>query len=471
MRRILVASLVLAGLLAAIRPACAGVYNLSERQIWPLPTEFTQFQFYLQTLRSCDDASFQQPGNSQALVIASLLGQTTPLQNPWMVGWTSQTMIKAALKTGSRQELLEQLAQLEVKKSAGALCTLDLADMSGCLIRLGRNAKAVELLQGRRNDLAPDDPARFLLLANLATAYHNIGLLPRAIECQEQALAAWPESWPGWPVERNQFHRRNERYYLELLRSRNKEAGGKWTTVDNLFPGVTFEGPVGKYEAGAIPPQMFDRLPPDALFTVVQLLVWQPNDDRLLWLLAEILNADHQIFPAAAILKDLVFNRGISNVPELTRHRRVLVRATEVLQAFAKADQAEFAGLQLLWAVRPHGGLLSPGIGIAATEGTALQAAVIFQDMVRKEKWPPQIPPIVVSPRDDSPNPVPILLNWRQIIVSFIAGILTTILIRLQIIEWRRRSPVQAEFSEPPPSGPEEEPSPVAAGTSEKIAP
>lgn len=138
--------------------------------------------------------------------------------------------------------------------------------------------------------------------------------------------------------------------------------------------------------------------------------------------------------------------------------------------AYVEANQAKFAERDLLWRLQPRGGLLSPGIGIALTEGTALLAPMIFQDMVQKGIHPSPYPP-QPPPREESRQPAPLLLDWRQIIVSFVAGILTAILIRLQILEWRRRGPVPVTMTEPTPpaSPPEEEASPVSAGASQHV--
>jgi tetratricopeptide (TPR) repeat protein len=436
MRRVLIATLVVGTLLAGAGPACAGVYNLHENQdIWPLASSNTLIKLYLGELRNCDDRA-QQPGRQP--------------------GPESQ-----------RRKILDQLAQLQLKQSADALCTLDRVNLGACLIRLGRNPQAVTVLEDGRRLMAPDDPARFLVLTNLATACYNLDLLPRAIGYQEQALSAWPTNWPGWTPDRIVFYRRAERYYLDLLRLRSKETG-RWTSPDDLFPGVKFDDPREKYQAGAIPPRMYDRLPVEAPGIVLQLLISQPNDDRLYWLYGELFNAHGDVLNAAEIFKDLVFNRGLTNIPALTRHRQVLVKAIETIHVFQTAVQDKpYIAYQLFWVCQPRGGLASPGIGTAASEGASLLGPVLLRKWVDDKVFdgirPPPPPEEAVTP------PPPVLLDWRQIIVSFIAGILTAVFIRLQIVEWRRRPSSPASVSEPPPSPepkskPEREPAHAESG-------
>ncbi len=419
MRRNLIAVLILGALLAGARPACAGVYTLSDEPkiwpLWPLPVSYPHVKLFLANLRLCDDRA-QQPGR--------------PPEK-------------------ERRIVLDQVSLLQLKERANALGTLDRIDLGSYLMRLGRDKDAIPVLETGLNVMAPGDPARFLLLTNLATAYHNLGVIDRAIGYQEQALAAWPDNWPGWGNSRTLFYRRTERYYLDLLRLRSKETG-RWTSVDDLFPGVKFDDPRERYEAGSIPARMLDRLPVEAAPIVLQMLISQPSDDRLLWLFGEILNSQKEIGPAADIFKELVSNRGLTNVPALTRHRQVLVRAAESLHLLLNEVQDKpFFNSQLLWAFQPRGGLFAPMIGIAATEGSSLLVPVILQkaamDQEVKVLMGQQPQPRLPREPDDggvaaNAASLPFALDWRQIIVSFIAGILTAVLVRLQIIEWRRRS-------------------------------
>src|SRR5205823_691058 len=113
--------------------------------------------------------------------------------------------------------------------------------------------------------------------------------------------------------------------YQESLRA-PPGVGTKDLTLDKLFPGVRFVGPGGKYTAGQIDVRMQDKLPPDALALVEQLLLWMPNDLALEWLLAEVLNAQGEIRHAHDLIYYLVDNgmRGEG----LLEHRRILNEAS-----------------------------------------------------------------------------------------------------------------------------------------------
>src|SRR5207249_4225437 len=66
---------------------------------------------------------------------------------------------------------------------------------------------------------------------------------------------------------------------------------------DNKKP-LTFLAESGNFEAGRIREAEFKMLVPrDTVEMVEQFLIWMPDDERLLWLLGEVLNAsamEHQ---------------------------------------------------------------------------------------------------------------------------------------------------------------------------------
>ncbi len=428
MRRLLIVPLLLGCLLAGGRPAQAGIYNLSdEKDVWPLPTNFHQFQLYRADLLSCDDR--MQPAEGKLN------------------------------KESCRYAVLKQLEGLQAKERANALCTLDRVDLSACLLRLGRVERARAVLEEAQ--LAQDDPARFLILAHLAVVYHRMGFLPRAMTYQEQALAAWPTNWPGWTPQRTVWYRRAERYYLTLLRLRDRETV-RWTAVDDLFPGVKFDALPPRYQAGSMAPQMFDKLPEEAPWMVEQLLVWDPTDERLYWLMGELLNARGDILSANVIFQDLFIRAKLTGLPVLRAHRNELDQAVKAQHAYLTAIEGKpYLGYQVFSALQPRGGLVPPVVGSAAGEACFLLGPIRVQETLATQGGGPG-PRIPVEP------PPPRLLDWRQITVSFVAGILTAILVRFQIQEWRRRGlgfAPPAEASSPPP--PEQPGEPVMSGKSE----
>jgi hypothetical protein len=89
---------------------------------------------------------------------------------------------------------------------------------------------------------------------------------------------------------------------------------------------VRFVNDAGVYEPGVLASAERDKLPPDALAIVQQLLLWFPLDTRLYWLLAELYAAADDLDSAAVILEECTWSRAYGNRQVLMDHR-VAVRA------------------------------------------------------------------------------------------------------------------------------------------------
>ena len=347
--------------------------------------------------------------------------------------------------------LLIRQTELEAK-APGDLTTDDRINLGACYIRLGRSDKAVEVLKAA-------DQKNFLVLANLAAAYGPapLGLseLDRAVSYEEQALAAWPSSQPGWNGTALYWYHRAETYYLKLLRLRLREAlanptAKRWETLDALFdkPG----SPAAPYEAHMQPWRMWGELPPDGYQIVAQLLVWSPNDDRLYWQLGELLNAGGVVQDAYKVFDELVNNRSESTVRELQEHRKILKASLDVVDAVdkLKADPAKFQTdfHTLMWAVSPRGLLLPPVGGDLANETAMAARAQVYAAQTQQQPQPTQPPP----PSNPSPGWWP---DWRPLFVGFAAGLIVATLAALQWTEWRRRRQAAAVPAGAPPPTPD----------------
>jgi tetratricopeptide (TPR) repeat protein len=211
-------------------------------------------------------------------------------------------------------------------------------DLGAALIRLGKYEEAIQVLRPG----AALDRDNFLLLANLATAYHLAGQGTQALDAVQSALAVWPEDWAkldmkhqvlyplemGWDAKQLTWHRRAETYFRQLLRLRLRESlkqrnqpGLPTEGLDDLF-GVRFVGESGKYEAGTLAREQRKKVPEDGIKIVQQLLVWLPADMRLYWLLGELYNAQGDNRTALEIFNALITKGG--GPPELRAHRRIL---------------------------------------------------------------------------------------------------------------------------------------------------
>lgn len=159
MRRIVWSLAMLVGL-ARANALQAGVYNLDPPRKYPsdyvethVPQSLESVISYLFELRAVRD---------------------TPLN-------VNQTPPRGSL----RESYLKQLADLEKKQKDGILHVADRVNLGACLIRLGREAKAQEVLEESLRRVPHDHALRVLLLLNLAAV------------CQE-----WPIPIPirrsGW---------------------------------------------------------------------------------------------------------------------------------------------------------------------------------------------------------------------------------------------------------------------------------
>jgi hypothetical protein len=359
MRGIGVGVLVLLAWLGAGASARAGVYFTPEGPSYLLPVEKLK------------------------LWVGELRGIAVPLEKQDPSGPVRASDLRKAaaqaLRGSLRARYLGEAARLKEKQEAGGLSTVDRVDLGACYLRMGRPNEAIEVLEA-------GDRTHFLILANLASAYHAINEFDRAISYQKQALDAWPPVWAGWNGAEWQFYRRVERYYLELLRGRLREhlrnAGRPVRTLDALFvrgtEPVRFIGPSGRYEAGALKQDMADALPPDAYSIVLQLVLWLPGDDRLYYLLGELLNSVGQVEMAYEVLDELCSNaRGAGKLEEIIQHRRVLAGAYRAMKELRDPVKRTILQCQLLsrGAHLPGAGV----VGVAGYEGAA-GAPVVFMD-------------------------------------------------------------------------------------------
>lgn len=184
--------------------------------------------------------------------------------------------------------------------------------LSEYLIRRGDEAS--RLLENLR-----EGKHRFLALANLGTAAQLKGELQKASTYLEQAASAWPEDWQTldaelrtffaemrWGKQEFDWYRKAEGYHRKLVQLRSQEKLPPDTeNVDAIFGDAFVFDEKNPFTPGKLPSGKVGRLPADALPITQQLLVWLPNDQRLLWLLGEVYNARGEYKTAKSILDDL----------------------------------------------------------------------------------------------------------------------------------------------------------------------
>jgi hypothetical protein len=232
--------------------------------------------------------------------------------------------------TPLREAYVAEEERLKEKQKGPGLSVAETISYTACLLRRGRYDLASRALDVALAHCPDNEPGRAFLLLHQAVAYeHTPGLEQRVQRLRELALKAWPSAWPGWGQIELEWYYRAEKYQLELLKLRQRQPS-PMAPLEPLFPKARFVGRSGKYEAGGIAPAQAAELPVEAEAIVVQLLLWQPADQRLLWLYGELLNARGDVATAADVLIRCADN-GLSNVPELMQHRAILKAAVKNL--------------------------------------------------------------------------------------------------------------------------------------------
>jgi hypothetical protein len=241
---------------------------------------------------------------------------------------------------------------------------------SAVLIRRGKAYEAVQILQ------ALERTENFLVLSQLAMAQFLSGnFRDKAVVTQQQALDLWPETLDKVDPEQRNFlelagirsdydlqeFRKIEGYLRRLMVLRHKEGlkPPKGETVDEIFldddrKPVRFLNEDGKFEVGRIARDEKAKLPRNAVEYVEQLLIWMPTDQRLKWLLGEVLNAsamdlkdgdprNEMIRSTYRIFQQLDGFSGVTyGAAAIKERRRALEEVVEKLPPIRAIDPTEF---------------------------------------------------------------------------------------------------------------------------------
>jgi tetratricopeptide (TPR) repeat protein len=285
----------------------------------------------------------------------------------------------------ARTEYLERRAAL-LRRGPATLSPNELVELAFAEQRLRQPDDALKTLrqaQGR-------DQRSFWVQADLGAVYQATNQLQEAAPIVTAARDSFPEPWPGGKVAGDWF-KRMERVQSELLKLRLREGGGRGGgrrsapvhEVDDLFS-VKFVGPSGQYEAGKMADAEKAKLPADAEAVVQQLILWFPDDTRLLWLLGELYNASGDIDSAFAVFQKCVEERSYDS-PTLRERRKLVKEARDALaeQKQAAAQEAE----------KPKESVI-PGKGTLWTVGAISGAVFVilgwwqFREVIRRFRRP-----------------------------------------------------------------------------------
>jgi tetratricopeptide (TPR) repeat protein len=322
------------------------------------------------------------------------------------------------------QHRLDFLAKVEKLKRQGKLSPADQADLGGYLLYLKQTTpqhppfeEAVTVLEaGYRAD-----PRHFALAANLGTAYQLTGRLDAAERCLDAAVEL------ADPAQRPL-----EQLHLTLVRRRMREnfSRGQYPDLDLLFgrPAAPFRfvGNQGVWNYGQLAAAEIDKLPgrsaEQATQQIQQLLVWLPDDGRLIWQLGEWALVLHQRKTAAMLLDQAVNAFRLSH-PALKLHRSLLQEATHwlnLLELLGSKQRGE------AWIVQSMGESLSLGIpGAALGTSTNWMAASVPQRTSAQDLLASVFKENDSAPATAAPQGIPFVMqpwHWALVVLGGLAG-------------------------------------------------
>ncbi|MCZ2343810.1 MAG: hypothetical protein LC104_18735 [Bacteroidales bacterium] len=241
-----------------------------------------------------------------------------------------------------RQKILDRIAAARKAEATAALTPEQLAGLAADELRVGQFDEALNRLAPRSRDRVPD----FRILATLAHTYAMRGEWHEALRWHQAAFldAEFPESLAQTTVEQLAWLKRVERdYYRRWLRiHQERQAQKADPTKESIFPlfeNVRFVNEAGVYEPGKLTAAERAKLPADAVAIVQQLLLWDPTDTALYWLLAELYAANGQLRQADTIFYQCAWSRQYGNRAELMAHRTAVQAA--VTQLPPEADPTD----------------------------------------------------------------------------------------------------------------------------------
>ena len=210
-----------------------------------------------------------------------------------------------------RKRYREEAEKLQARADRQKLSADEWADLGALYVRLGDAARAVEILRKAHQA----HPNHFAIVANLGTAWQNLGNLRQAAAALEEAVRLAPGKQMPF-----------EEAHLKLVRSRLRSQAGE---LDDLF-GIRYVGDQDAYEPGKLAATQMKKLPAKAVAVTQQLALWLPADGPILWQLAELANAHGDIRNGAAMLEGCITQYNLAS-PTLRKHRQVLRDAVENL--------------------------------------------------------------------------------------------------------------------------------------------
>jgi hypothetical protein len=417
-------------LLAALAPARAGVYLPDDPRSYPLPTSS---EIYYRQLVDLQKVRARDRG--EEMILGQLGNLTAPCVQPWsaaMYPYRTDREVEER-STSVAGKMRTELARLEILDRDRKL-SLDERIKLGGYYALMYHPRALGFLHSTL-ELVPNN---FMVLANLATVYLNREEFDLARRYQSQVLDGWPRLYPGWSGKRLRWHRRVEQLTLKLIELRQaakanpqKQVEGRFgragIALDDLFPGVKFIVPGRPFRPGEMDSRMREKLPPDALELVEQLLFSMPHDIPLQALLAELFNANGDIRETALLFVKL----------DPTKFEGQIINpftiAVNEAARFAREFTPEMRD-ELMFSLGMPGSVLAQDVARVAL---ALRRDEAFPSL-------PNTPVGATEPKaraaesTESTDSTSWLPDWRTLATGFVAGLIVGVLLLLQFRQGRR---------------------------------
>ena len=294
------------GMLAVAAPGLAGVYS---------PAEPCPFQVAGGVAKPLPHPKFKSLLNDRRAELNPALPESEEIDTP----------------DGKRQRLTERgKAMARVRELSAKVERLTPAErlaLSADLVRTGTLGKEFALLK-RATGERPRDYRIAANYVHAETLAGNWGVAVRNFEDHVLELDP-PTELPGTsPEQLVWMFGADKKYYRPWLRVRRTDAARKGATGDQdvypLFDGVTFTG-------AELPATEKAKLPADAVAVAQQLVLWNPTDTGLLWLLAEVYAATGLLRESDDAFDMCTWGAGMTGQKALMEHRRIVKTAVEKL--------------------------------------------------------------------------------------------------------------------------------------------
>jgi hypothetical protein len=201
---------------------------------------------------------------------------------------------------------------------------LDSAALAVDLLRFGQPLEAETALKGLRRGFLPN-----VTLAHVAATQ---GEWPRAFDYLDIANAERPPPAADLGLTPQQLAwqiKLNRGPLMKLVQSRAKEARGPKLVPEDELPDPIFPVNFADAPGGALAPAEQAKLPPDALASVQQLVLWFPHDTRLYWLLGELYAAKGEFAAAKVVMDECAWSLQYGNRKVLMQHREAVTKAAK----------------------------------------------------------------------------------------------------------------------------------------------